>query len=129
MHTSHSNFHWTYFSFTHFYQLYSLKKHLSGGREKVKGNLKRFCSINFWKKTKEGITNWTNVHHMLGPWHTDVRANMFFVVKNLIGKMTHGRGEQTSKIWYYQKWKSSKLYKNFYGSKHLKQANNAIIFR
>ena len=36
---------------------------------------------------------------MLGPWHTDTQANMFFfVVKNLIGKMTHERGEQTSKI-------------------------------
>ena len=49
-------------------------------------------------RTKEGITNRTHVHRMLGPWHTDARINMFFVVKNIIGKMTHGRAEQTSKI-------------------------------
>ena len=96
---------------------------------KVKENLNRYYFINIWKITKEGITNRTNVHRILGPWHTDARTNMFFVVKNIIGKMTHGRGAQTSKIWNYQKWKSSIIYKNFYKSKHLKQANNAIIFR
>ena len=83
--------------------------------------------MNLWKRTKKGITNWTNVHRIFGPWHTDAQTNMFFVVKNLTGKMTCGRGEQTSKMWNYQKWKSSKIYKNFYISKHLKQANNAII--
>ena len=65
--------------------------------------------MNLWKRTKEGITNRTNVHLMLGPWHADAQTNMFFVVKKFIGKMTHGRGEQTSKIWNYQ-------------------ANNVIIF-
>ena len=84
--------------------------------------------MNLWKRTKEGITNRTNVHLMLGPWHADAQTNMFFVVKKFIGKMTHGRGEQTSKIWNYQKRKTSKLYKKFYRSKHLKQANNVIIF-
>ena len=29
-------------------------------------------------RTKEGITNRTHVHRMLGPWHTDARINMFF---------------------------------------------------
>ena len=50
----------------------------------------------------------------------------FFVLKNLTGKITHGRGEQASKTW--QKRKSSMIYKNLYRSKHLKQANTAIIF-
>ena len=35
---------------------------------------------------------------MLGPRQTDAQTNMFFVVKNLIGKVTYGRGEQTSKF-------------------------------
>ena len=35
---------------------------------------------------------------MLGPWHTDAQTSMFFVMKSLIGKMTYGRGEQTSKF-------------------------------
>ena len=99
----------------------SLKKYLSGGKKEVKGNLNRYCFMNFWKKTKDGITNGTNVYAMLGLF--------FFMVKNLIGKMTHGRGEEKSEIWNYQKRKSSKIYKNFYLSKHLKQANIATIFR
>ena len=108
----------------------SLKKYLSGGKKEVKGNLNRYCFMNFWKRTKDGITNRTNVHPMLGLWHADARTNMFFcMVKNLIGKMTHGRGEEKSEIWNYQKRKSSKIYKNFYRSKHLKQANIATIFR
>ena len=45
----------------------SLKKYLSGGKKEVKGNL-----------NKDGITNRTNVHPMLGLWHADARTNMFF---------------------------------------------------
>ena len=35
---------------------------------------------------------------MLGPWHTDAQQACFFVVKSLIGKIAHGRGEQTLKF-------------------------------
>ena len=50
----------------------------------------------------------------------------FFVMKNLMGKMTCGRGEQTSKIGNYQLNEKSQRYAGtFYISKHLKQANNA----
>ena len=36
---------------------------------------------------------------MLGPWHTDAQTGMlFFVVKSLVGKMTHGRGQHTLKF-------------------------------
>ena len=65
------------------------------------------------------------MHRMLGPRHTDART-IFFVVKNLIGKMTHGRSEQKK----FETTKNhSKIYKNFYRSEYLKQADNGIIFR
>ena len=46
---------------------------------------------------------------MLGPWHTDAQTSMFFVMKSLIGKMTYGRGEQTSK---FETTKNGKTQKN-----------------
>ena len=95
------------------FKFHSLEK-VPFRREEVKENLNRYCFMNFWNRNKEGITNQTNVYRMLGPRHTDAQTNMFLVVKNLIGKMTYGRGEQTSKIWNYQKRKSLKIYKNFY---------------
>ena len=56
----------------------SLKRCLSRGREEVKEDLNGYCFMNFWKRTKEGITNQTKVHRELGPWHTDAQTSMSF---------------------------------------------------
>ena len=82
------------------------------------------CMESLVQKLKKRFK--TNVHRVLGPWHKDARTNMFFCAEKSYWKITHGRGEQASKTW--QKRKCSMIYKNLYRSKHLKQANTAIIF-
>ena len=54
--------------------------------------------MNIWKGTKEGITNRTNVHRTLGPWHTDARANMFMWWKILLEKWPMGEVNRHQKF-------------------------------
>ena len=76
----------------------SSKKYVSRGREEVKENLNRYFFMNFWKRTKEGIANQTNVHRMLGPWHTDTRTNMFFCGENLLENWPTGEVNRHQKF-------------------------------
>ena len=80
-----------------------IKKYLSEGKDGVKENLNNIPSGTFERDLRRVsqielmcIVCWlhgTQTHEQ----------SCFFVVKNLIGKMTHGRCEQISKIWNYQK--------------------------
>ena len=50
--------------------------------------------MNVWKRTKEGVTNRTNVHCMLDPKHTDAQTNIFFLVE----KWTRGEVNRHQKF-------------------------------